>query len=160
MKDSRRMMLANAGLIAGLALGSIAIAASATGTTWATSAAAAGTVARPPSITAKAGGQKVNGRRKGAFLGLASHVAALTGMDVRDVDWQRRAGQSLTAIARAKGVASPRVVEAVVTDLAVRLEGHVASGRIDAGRKARALAAARSNLTARMAATQQAPSAV
>ena len=138
MKDSRALMLANAGLIAGLALGSIAIAGSSTRTPW----AAAGTDVRGVAEGAVSPGSPAAAetprRRQRGVRRLPALVAALARMDVRDVEW-RHAGQSLAAIAAGKGLTSERVVAAELAELSEVLDGDVDSGRISAAQKDRVL---------------------
>ena len=152
MKDSRALMLANAGLIAGLALGSIAIAGSSTRTPW----AAAGTDVRGVAEGAVSPGSPAAAetprRRQRGVRRLPALVAALARMDVRDVEWQRHAGQSLAAIAAGKGLTSERVVAAELAELSEVLDGDVDSGRISAAQKDRVLRDADARLGVEMAA--------
>ena len=146
MKDGRALMLANAGLIAGLALGSIVIAAGSaspalTASPGSARTIAAGTAEPPETMSGEATAESRQGARR-----LPDLVATLTGMDARDVDWQWRAGQSLVAIARAKGVTGERLVSAALEDFSRGLDEDVSSGRITSDQRARVIAAARVTL--------------
>jgi hypothetical protein len=66
------------------------------------------------------------------------------------VKWQLRAGQSLGAIARSKGIPADAVVDAALRGLSTTLDGDVASGRISEGQRARVLADAGAGIGARL----------
>ena len=155
MKDRRALMLANAGLIAGLALGSIAIAGASPTPAWAAESGIARRTTEPSA--SRIAVAETPAERRLARRGLVGLVAAITGMDVRDVEWQRRAGQSLAAIARVKGVAAERVVGAAMAELATVLDGDVASGRITARQRGAVLESAREGIVARIMASSVSP---
>ena len=160
MNEKRALILANAGLIAGLALGSIALS----------SAAATAMPPEPPALVRRSipwdtavaarGDADVDRNQdpeegdadRGASEGsrLAEVVASLTRMDVRDVEWQLHAVSTLAQIAASKGVGSGAVVVEAGNRLAAVLDEDVASGRIDLLQKDRVVAAAADWFAARL----------
>lgn len=144
LEDQTRMMLASAGLIAGITLGSIAISAG-YGLPGQPGGPAAGQVTAGLITATEVAATHIHP------VDLQEVVAMLTGMDLRDVEWQRTAGQSLLAIAAYKGIPADDIVTRAVEQLAAELEADVVSGRITADQRARVLEAERARLTARMA---------
>jgi hypothetical protein len=152
VNDQRMRMLATAGLIAGLTLGSITLSNAAAGTPSAIAAAAA-----RRALATEAAGEPVvafeaPAEPAGAARRLPDLVAALTGMDARDVAWQRLAGLSLTDIAHAKGLDRDEVVAVALREFSAALDTDVASGRISADQKYRVAAQAHARFEAEMAA--------
>jgi hypothetical protein len=147
MSQTRARILASAGLIAGLALGSIAISSTSVGNPWAPSAALVGVAGSTgdaaildDAVRDASDGGSVESRR--TTLRLPELVAAMAAMDVRDVEWQLHAGSTLAQVARGKGIAPEAVVGTATRRLADALDGDVASGRISETQKSRIVAGA------------------
>ena len=138
MNEKRARMLAAAGLTAGLALGSIAISMASVGVPWNRPAAVVRAAAGKSSFKALNRDDDDDGN--GLPVTLPGLVASLTGMDVRDVEWQLHAGSSLADIARSKGLVSEAVVTAAGVRFAGALEADVAAGRISESQRARIVA--------------------
>jgi hypothetical protein len=145
-------MLAAAGLIAGLTLGSIAISNATVGTAWAARVASK----RGAGVARSAQGSipvfEAPAEPDLAVRRLPDLVAALTGMHVRDVEWQLHSGLSLAEVARDKGVTSDEVVAVALREFSAVLDGDVGSGRIGVDQKYRIAAQAHARFEARMSA--------
>lgn len=144
MRNQQARLLASAGLIAGITVGSLVLANTAS-----TSALTAGLTATS-AAAAGSSSSEVTAAGDGRLTGL---VASLARMNVEDVRWQRYAGLSLVRIAGAKGVKAEDIVEAALDDLAARLDSDVAAGRITAGQRDRVLESQRAPIEQAILAT-------
>ncbi len=144
-----RIALAGAGLMTAAGIGAAAIPPMLASTP------AAATSASPPPATTPTPGQKgPNAKHRQAGLALrhviVQQVAAQTGLTVKQVRGQVRAGKTLDAIAGSRAQA---VRDAVLGTVTKRLDAARAAGTITAAREATLLAKARVRIARLMAAT-------
>lgn len=123
MKYGKSTLMVSAGLVAGLMLGSVGIAAAATPVKTATAAQQA--------VGAAAGyGLRLGPAMRDAGARMVDVVAKATGLTVADVAAERAAGTSYADIAKSKGVDSDKVVGDALAARKAILDQRVKDGSI------------------------------
>jgi hypothetical protein len=125
MKYGKSMLMVSTGLVAGLALGSVGMAAAAT--------PAPTRTATTQAAGAAAGyGLRLGAAMRDAGARMVDVVAKATGLTVTDVAAKRAAGTSYAAIAQSKGVSSDKVVADALAARKAILDQRVKAGSITA----------------------------
>ena len=149
MKTRKAIGFIAVGLAAGLALGSLGIAAAATASNSSTETTSAATAADQ---TGRGPGGP-GGRGFGGMGDIPEALAELSGLTVEEVQTQREAGTSYAAIAKAEGVSTDDLVAATVKIETAELDAAVTAGTLTAAERTSILSSLEANIETALAST-------
>jgi len=145
VKHSKSLALVAAGLVAGLVLGSVGLAAAAP------AASVTGTAAPQAGVLGACIG--MGQAIRGAGARLIDVLADLTGLSTADIQAKRASGESIADIAKSEGVDPDDVVAKALEARKALLDAKVADGTITQEQADAALAQMKSRLTERVDST-------
>lgn len=157
MKNSKALGIAAAGLVAGLALGSLGIAYGANSTASKSTTPSAATTAtmgqRGPGGPDGHGGGVIGKRGFGGESDIAEALASLSGLTVDEVNTKRQAGTSYAAIAKAEGVSTSALIAETVKIETEECDAAVKAGTITSAERTTVLKDIESRLKTAIAST-------